>query len=148
MENLHFKKTINATPEKVWRALWDDKSYREWTAVFAAGSKAVSNWKEGSTVQFLDGEGSGMVSEISSSIPNEFMSFKHLRSIRNGVEVMDDPQDKIWEGSFENYTLKNMDGKTELTIDLESKGMDEKMMDSFKKMWPKALDKLQEVAER
>lgn len=148
MENLQFKKSINAPADKVWKALWEDENYREWTTPFAAGSEAISDWKEGSTVQFLDGKGSGMVSEITKSIPNEFMSFKHLRSIKDGKEVMDDPKDKEWAGSLENYTLKESNGKTELTVDLKFKGMDEKMMSYFEDTWPGALDKLKEVAER
>jgi len=65
-----FKITINATPEKVWKILWNDSTYRKWTTVFAEGSFAETDWQEGSKVLFLGPEGRGMVSRIKRNIPN------------------------------------------------------------------------------
>jgi uncharacterized protein YndB with AHSA1/START domain len=75
MEKLNFNIVINATPEKVWKVLWNDDTYRKWTSAFAEGSHAETDWKQGSKVLFLDGKGEGMVSKIAESRPNEFMSF-------------------------------------------------------------------------
>ena len=86
MDKMKFSTTINAPKEKVWKILWDDETYRKWTSVFSEGSYAQTDWKEGSKVLFLDGKGSGMVSKIETSRPNEFMSFLHLGVVKDGVE--------------------------------------------------------------
>jgi hypothetical protein len=86
MEKLHYDIAINATPEKVWKVLWTDKTYREWTSAFSEGSHAETDWKEGSKVLFLDGNGQGMVSKIAVNRPNEFMSFEHLGEVHEGKE--------------------------------------------------------------
>ena len=144
METKEFKISINAPKEKVWDTLWNDSSYRAWTSVFAEGSHAETDWKKGSKVLFLDGKGSGMVSVIAENIPNEFMSIKHLGEIKDGIE--DTASDKVsqWSGATENYSLNTINGKTQLTVDME---ITDEFMDYFLKTWPKALDKVKELAE-
>lgn len=146
--NEQFKINLNASPEKVWKSLFEDKNYREWTTAFATGSWVDTDWKKGSKALFLDSNNDGMSSIIEENIPNEFMSFKHVGAVEKGVEKMDRPEDDAWRGAHENYILKEKNGKTELTIDLEMDGIDEKMADYFKETWPKALDKLKAIAER
>src|SRR5215208_7405181 len=119
MEKHEFKTSINAPREKVWDILWGDANYSKWTSAFAEGSRAETDWREGSKVLFLDGKGQGMVSTIAVKKPNEFMSFRHLGTVNNGVEDMDSEQTKEWAGALENYTLKNINGKTELTVDMD-----------------------------
>ena len=145
---MEFTITINAPKEKVWDTLWTDATYRAWTSAFAEGSRAETDWKKGSKVLFLDGRNSGMVSTIAENKPNEFMSFRHLGTIINGVEDLDSPATKEWSGATENYTLKTVNGKTELRIDMDDMGMEQKMLEYFEKTWPVALDKLKELAEK
>ena len=73
------------------------------------------------------------------------MSIKHLGTLKNGVEDMDSPETKEWAGALENYTLKNADGKTELVVDMDTT---EQYKDYFIKTWPRALDKVKELAEK
>lgn len=143
MQKHQFKTLINASAEKVWSVLWDDTSYPQWTSVFAEGSKAVTDWKEGSKVLFLDGKGQGMVSLIEKRKDNEFMSFKHIGTVNNGVEDLNSPQTKEWAGALENYTLTPMDGRTELIVDMD---ITEEFKDYFLKTWPMALEKIKELA--
>lgn len=145
MERLQFKATINAPREKVWETLWGDETYSAWTSAFAEGSRAVTDWKKGSRVLFVDGKGDGMVSRVADSIPNEFMSFEHLGMIMDGVEDISSPKVKEWAGAMENYTLKSADNRTELLIDID---IAESHKDYFLEAWPKALDKLKELAEK
>ncbi|MBB6240278.1 hypothetical protein HDC90_004948 [Pedobacter sp. AK013] len=140
MEKIKFKTTINATATKVWDVLFGVKSYPIWTAVFAEGSTVETDWKKGSKAIFGDGKGSGMVAVIAENIPNEFMSIKHVGEIKDGKEESHD-----WGESLENYTLKEKEGHTELTIDM---GIIEKWKDYFNETWPKALDKVKELAEK
>jgi hypothetical protein len=144
MEKLEFKTSINAPREKVWEILWSDDSYHKWTSVFAEGSTAQADWKEGSKVLFLDGQGKGMVSTVAANKPNEYMSFKHLGVVDNGVEDTTSEQVKDWAGAMENYSLKDVDGKTELTMDLD---INATFKDYFVNTFPKALEKVKELAE-
>ena len=61
MKTLKFKIEINAPKEKVWNILWEDASYRKWTATFCEGGYAVTDWKENSKALFLTPNGEGMV---------------------------------------------------------------------------------------
>ena len=146
MDTKTFTITIDAPREKVWSTLWNDATYRKWTAAFAEGSWAKTDWKKGSKVLFLDGKNDGMVSTIADNQPNEFMSFKHLGIVKNGVE--DTTESKEWSGALENYTLKPLNGKTELVIDFGVKNIPEEMLSYFMETWPKALAKLKELAEK
>lgn len=145
MEKHTFNVSINASPEKVWDTLWSDESYRAWTAVFAEGSTAVTDWKKGSKVLFVDGKGEGMVSTIVENKPNEFMSIKHLGTIKDGVEDLESEQTLQWAGALENYTLETKDGNTLLTVDMD---ITDEYKDYFLTTWPKALDKVKQLAEK
>ena len=145
MEKKEFKTTINAPREKVWSLLWDNTTYPEWTSVFAEGSRAETDWKKGSKVLFLDGKGEGMVSTIAENKPNEFMSIKHLGFVKNGVEDTNSEKVKEWAGALENYTLKTINGQTELIVDMD---ITDEYKDYFEKTWPNALKKLKEMAEK
>ena len=145
MEKIHFETSINAPREKVWKILWDDATYRAWTSVFAEGSWADTDWKKGSKVLFLDGKGSGMVSTIAENIPNEFMSFEHLGEVTDGKEDTVSEKVKQWAGAHENYTLKTVDGGTELVVDMD---VAEEFEEMFSEVFPKALNKLKTMAEK
>lgn len=144
MEKLNFNITINASPEKVWKVLWTDDTYRKWTSAFSAGSHAQSDWKQGSKIFFLDGNGHGMVSRIAESRPNEYMSFEHLGIVKDGQEDTTSDEVKGWAGAHENYTLKKQDGKTELLIEMD---INDDFKEMFTKMWPKALENVKNLSE-
>ena len=144
MEKINFTTVINAAPEKIWKVLWDDTTYRKWTSAFSEGSYAETDWKEGSKVLFLDGKGQGMVSRIAENRPNEYMSIEHLGEVKDGVEDTSSDRVKAWAGAHENYTLKKVNGKTELSIDMDITGEFKEM---FSQMWPKALDNVKKLSE-
>lgn len=146
MEKIHFSASINAPREKVWDVLWDNNSYREWTSPFAEGSYAqTDNWKEGTKVLFLDPKGSGMVSTVAKNKPNEFMSFKHLGVVKDGIEDTQSESVKSWAGAMENYTLTDENGNTKLIVDMDCT---DDFKDYFLKTWPVALEKVKELAEK
>lgn len=145
MEKMNFSISISAPKEKVWKVLWEDASYRNWTSAFMEGSYAeTDNWKEGSKVLFLDGKGNGMVSMVEANKPNEYMSFKHIGIVKDGVEDVSSEQVRGWAGALENYTLRQTNGKTELSVDMD---ISEEYKKYFTETWPKALDKVKELAE-
>ncbi len=146
MEKIQFSITIDAPKEKVWEALWQDAHYRNWTSVFGEGSYAITdNWKEGTKVLFLAADGGGMVSMVEANRPGEYMSFKHIGEMKDGVEDTSSEKIKEWAGSMENYTLTEEDGKTTLDVDM---GITEAYKEFFINTWPIALQKLKEIAEK
>lgn len=148
---IEHKIIIDASREKVWNTLWADASYRKWSAVFMEGShiesesETESGWKEGSKILFLGPDRSGMTSVIAAKRPNEFMSFRHLGIVKDGVEDTTSDEAKKWLAS-ENYTLKDTGGKTELTINFDG-DIPADFVGYFNEAWPKALDKVKELAE-
>jgi uncharacterized protein YndB with AHSA1/START domain len=147
MEKMNFSISVNAPKEKVWNALWEDASYREWTSAFAEGSYAVTdNWKKGTKVLFLDPKGSGMVSTVAENKPTEYMSFKHLGEVKDGVEDTTSEQAKQWSGAMENYTLIETANGTDLKIEMEG-DISKDFKEYFLKVWPEALEKVKKLAE-
>ena len=144
MEKLEYKISINAPAEKVWKTLWDDKTYRQWTTPFSEGSSAETDWKKGSRIIFGDSSGNGMISKVADNIPNKFMSIEHLGMLKDGAEDFDSDEVKSWAGAMENYTLEEKDGSTELSV---STDITEEYKEMFAQMWPKALDKLKALSE-
>ena len=71
MTRLHYSVDIDAPRQRVWDVLWDDRTYRDWTSAFMEGSHAVSDWREGSKIQFLDPSGDGMSALPETSSPRK-----------------------------------------------------------------------------
>jgi uncharacterized protein YndB with AHSA1/START domain len=150
MEKLHYSIVINAPQEKVWHGMLDDQTYREWTAFFNPGSHYQGDWSKGSKMLFLgpdpkDGTEGGMVSKVVENKLYECISVEHLGLYKNGVEDTTSEEAKEWGHAFETYTLKAVDGGTEVLVDLEG---NEQLGEMFNEIWPKALAKVKEIAER
>lgn len=141
---MHFSIVINAQKEKVWDIMLDDETYRKWTELFMSGSHYVGDWSEGSKMLFLapeeNGKMSGMVSKIKENRPYEYVSIENIGEVENGKEEV-----KEWAGALENYTFKEIDGKTEVLVDLDT---NDEFTEMFQDIWPKALRKLKELAEK
>lgn len=147
MERLTYNISINAPKERVWEVLWEDTYYRQWTALFGEGSHAVSDWKKGSKILFLDPTNQGMSSRIEELIPNEYMSFRHMGEVKDGKEDFSSvfAQECAKNEVYENYTLQSVDGKTNVQVETDLPQEYVAMMDGI---WPKALQKLKEIAEQ
>jgi len=151
MHKLNFSMVLNAPKEKVWNTMLDDATYRVWTEAFMPGSHYVGDWSKGSKILFLGpnpetGKMSGMVSRIKENRLHEYISIEHLGMVQDGKEDTTSDAVKAWAGVHENYTFKERDGKTEVLVDIDSSGGEFEEM--FKDMWPKALQKLKEIAEK
>ncbi|MBA3285406.1 MAG: SRPBCC domain-containing protein [Nitrosopumilus sp.] len=149
MEKISFNIKINASPEKVYKTLLDDKTYREWTAPFNPTSHYKGTWEKGSKILFIgsDDKGNvgGMVSRIEENIPNKFVSIKHLGILEGDKEITSGPQVEGWGDAMENYTLTEENGKTLFSVETDANN---EYKDYFEETWPKALDKLKEISER
>ncbi|MXW04411.1 MAG: SRPBCC domain-containing protein [Gemmatimonadetes bacterium] len=143
-EKLRYSITINASRDKVWQALFEDESFRRWTSLFAEGSYFVGDWSEGSEIRFLNAGNDGMISMIDANRTHEFMSIRHLGYIVNGVEDTDSDEVKSWTPAFENYTLKDVEGGTHLTVETDTFN---DYVEYFNETWPKGLDEIKRIAE-
>lgn len=144
MKKIKFSTSINAPKEKVWKTLWNDDTYQKWTSVFSEGSKAVTDWKEGSKVHFLDAKNDGMYSMIDKCVENEVVNFKHIGVIKSGVEQPLDDATKNWSGSSENYALNELNGITTLNVEMD---IVPDYQDFFNKTFPLALDLVKKLSE-
>ncbi len=151
MQTLHFKTHINASPEKVLSTMLDKESYKIWTLPFnEGGSWYEGEITEGSKIHFLGPNPEkpesigGMVSIVEKYIPNEFISFKHIGEINDGVEDIESERVQKWAGSHENYTVIEKDGGTELTIELM---VIDEFIPYMNEAWPKALEALKTLVE-
>ncbi|MEX0720042.1 MAG: SRPBCC domain-containing protein [Balneolaceae bacterium] len=149
MDKLNFSITIDAENEKVWNTMLDENSYRAWTEVFSPGSHYSGDWSEGSKILFLapgeTGKMSGMVSRIKENRPYEYLSIEHLGIVEDGVEDTSSEAVGSWAGALENYTLKNLGGKTEVLVEMDTV---EEYKEMFEDIWPEALQKLKELTEK
>lgn len=144
MKTLHFSVTINAPKEKVWSTLWDDATYRKWTSAFGQGSYAVSEWKEGSKIKFMGANGDGIFSTIAKQVPNEFMAFRHMGTLKAGEEQPETEESKSWSGAMEEYKLEEKNGVTQLDVSLDTV---EEFAGHFTDAFPKALQLVKSIAE-
>ncbi|HVR28715.1 MAG TPA: SRPBCC domain-containing protein [Thermoanaerobaculia bacterium] len=148
MRRLHFSITVEAPREKVWETMLGDTTYRQWTSAFAPGSYYEGDWGRGSKILFLapgeDGKLGGMVTRIAESRPPEYVSIEHLGMVQDGREDTESEAVKEWAGARESYTLKEIDGGTEVSVEMDTTEEHEAM---FEEIWPKALQKLKELAE-
>jgi len=148
MEKLHFKIDIKAPKKKVWNTMLNDDTYRQWTEAFAPGSYYKGKWNKGSKILFLaPGEKGeiGMVSRIKENKPHQFVSIEHIGIVHNGKEDTSSEAVKVWAGALENYTFRETDGRTEVLVDMDTA---DEYREMFQSMWPKALQKLKELAEK
>lgn len=149
MRTLHFSILIDTDRKKVWNAMLEDKTYREWTRAFYEGSYYEGSWKKGSEIRFLakndKGKLEGMFSRIKDNIEYQFISIEHLGIVSDGKVDTTSDEVKKWASSFENYTFTDKGGKTEVLIDIQ---VDEDYIKMFEDMWPKALKRLKEICEK
>jgi hypothetical protein len=84
------------------------------------------------------------VSEIVEHIPNEFISIHHYGLLQGDNEITSGAEVEKWAGGQENYTFKESQGITTITVDLDTP---EDFVDYMNESYPKALDKLKELCE-
>jgi len=146
MQKIHFSIKINAPVEKVWNTMFADETYRQWAAAFEPGSQFKGSWEEGSEIQFVGADGNmGMYSRIAENRKHEFVSIEHLGIVKDGVVDTTSEEATKWAPAFENYTFKEVDGGTEVSVDQD---MQEEYKEMFEAMWPKALQTLKELSEK
>lgn len=149
MEKIHLSIFINAPKQKVWETMLNQDTYKQWTKAFNGESRYEGSWEKGSEIKFIgcdeNGNEGGMYSKIKENIPYEFISIEHLGILNDKGEIdTTSEQVKNWAHAEENYSFREKDGGTELSID-QDVAKEYKTM--FEEMWPKGLEALKNLAE-
>lgn len=145
METLYFSTHIEAPRERVWDVMLGQDTYGEWAKAFGPGSLYQGDWNEGSSILFLGPDlQMGMASRIKESRKPEFISIEHVGIVMNGAVDATSDEAKKWAPALENYTFKEVDNGTELTVSLEVIPEHKSM---FEETWPEALALLKQLAE-
>lgn len=120
IKRLEFSIDIKADKTTIWKALWDENSYRDWAAVFFEGSYYIADsLKQGSRIMFLAPDLSGIYSTIEIHIPNEIIQFTHIGTVVKGKEQAIDDETKKWSGTTESYTLSEGSDAIILTVEID-----------------------------
>lgn len=139
---MQFVVEIHACKEKVWDTLWQDKTLRDWAGIIDPGTYMVGELKEGNEVQWISAEnGYGVTSLVEKLIPCEYLRLLHQADTQDSGER---ERAKEWTGGAESYTLKQNDGITTITAEFD---VPEEMEDYFNTAYPKALQRVKELAE-
>lgn len=149
MEKLQFEIDINAPASKVFNAITEKKLYEQWTATFNPTSTFEGGWNKGDKILFVgvneEGKRGGMVSRIAESIPNKQISIQHLGFVNDQEEITEGPAVAQWANAMEEYFLEEKNGTTHFRVLTD---ITPEYKEEFSKMWPKALAKLKEIAEK
>lgn len=145
MNKISMSERIHAAPKTVWDTMLGDATYRDWTSAFAEGSYFEGSWEQGKEIRFLSPQGGGMAAVIAECRPYEFISIKHVGVVKEGGEVDTESEAvKKWAPAFENYRLVQVDGGTEVQVEMDVTPDFEGCM---KETWPKALARLRALCE-
>lgn len=146
MQKLHYKKRINASKQKVWDTMLGSESYKQWAKAFSSESQFSGEWKQGSHIRFIDANMGGTKAILEEVKPYDRIHAKHVAIIdKDGSEDTESDVAKTWIGVTEKYVLKEVNGITELSIDILSH---EECVAMFDDCWPNALELLKGLCEK
>lgn len=145
MQTLLFSTQIAASPEQVWKSLWESENYQAWTSVFCEGSHyKTDSFTEGSRIHLLAPNGEGMYSILDKIIENQFLAFRHLGVMKDFEEVPPNDETQAWENAIESYELKAEHNGTGLYVRVDTLP---EYVNHMNQTFPRALAKLKEMAE-
>lgn len=148
-DTIHYEIAITASRAKVWDVLLADKTYRQWTNVFNPTSHFKGSWEKGAKIHFIgvedNGKSGGMFSRVIEHVENEYICIETIGLLKEGVEIVSGPELEPWLGGHESYRLKEVNGKTLLSVDVD---IVESYRSYFEETWPKALEIIKQLSEQ
>ena len=146
MKTLNYSIEIKASKEHVWKTMLDAETYNQWANAFSAESQYEGEWKQGTTIKFIDPNLGGTKALLEEIIPFEKICAKHIAIInKDGGEDLDSEIAKKWIGATETYHFVENEDQTLLKIEVETPPDFENM---FNEGWAKALPLLKELCEK
>jgi len=145
METLKYVIDIAAPAEKVWITMLEKETYEQWSASAWPGSRYEGRWALGEQVKFIGTDGAGTLAEITEFKPNVKVLARHIGLLGpNGKVDKTSDAAKSWIGTLEGYEFQETNGKTKLTVTIETNPEWREMFDND---WPRALEDLKKLAE-
>lgn len=124
--------------------MFDPLAYRDWTRAFAEGSYYEGVWAAGHRLRFLDPQGFGMEAIVDERVLHERLSLRLVGEIRDGKPLADSRL--LREPARERYVFNAVPGGgMDRVIQLQS--WDDGFTDFLQDTWPKALLRLEALAE-
>lgn len=146
MENLEYKVEIAAPAKKVWDTMLQKETYKQWVAKSWPNSYYEGRWEQGEKIKFIGPDGSGTLAEIAELKPYENVLARHVAVLGpGGKEDRTSDVAKGWVGITEAYRFTERNGKTTVTVSIETNPEWKQM---FEDGWPTALEELKKLAER
>lgn len=143
MKEMQFSITIYSSKERVWDILWQDDTFRKWAGLIDPGTYMQGVLEVGNEVQFISSiNGYGVTSLVEELVLGESLVLRHHADTQeNGSKE----REKEWTGGKESYSLHEQDGMTTLTVSFD---VPEDLEEYFSTTYPKALEKVREMAEK
>jgi hypothetical protein len=146
MKRLEFKAEIAANKKKVWNTMLNPESYKKWVDVAWPGSYFEGVWAKGEQIRFLCPGQGGTLAELKEQKPYETILAEQVAVINSdGSEDRESKVAQGWIGTTERYTFNEINGKTKLTVEINTPPSWAEM---FEDGWPKALARLKEMCEQ
>jgi uncharacterized protein YndB with AHSA1/START domain len=144
IQKLVFSVEINAKSDAVWNKMWNKETYTQWVTPFCEGTYFTGEMALGSRIHFIAPSFDGMYSDVFYLIPNELVIFKHIGNLKNLEEQPIDEESEKWTGCFEVYKLKEKEGKTIVSAEIDC--MPE-YINYMNEKFPLALQELKKISE-
>ena len=135
---LQYTSSIRATPQQVWKAVFEQDENKNWPAALDEGTYFEGNWSQNSIMRFLDSENNGMYNRVEISKPFEKLKMLQMGWVLNG-ELS--PQD--WGDSTITYLFETIGEGTMLTCEINSP---DEFVNFFEAKYPANLQKIKMLA--
>jgi len=146
MEHVEYKIEIAATAKKVWNTMLEDATYRQWAGKGWPDSFYQGKWIQGEKIRFIGADGSGTLAEIRDLKPHRHILVRHVAILeKGGNEDTTSEMAKGWIGISEAYNFNDHNGRTTLTIAIQTRPEWKQMFDDG---WPAALEELKRLSEK
>ena len=146
MKKLEYRIKIAGDSKKVWETMLHPETYKEWANASWPGSYFEGVWKQGENLKFISPGQGGTLAALVEHRPYEYILAKHTAVLHpDGSEDRESGIAKSWIGITESYTFSEINGETELLVQINTRPDWEKM---FNNGWPNALLKLKEICEQ
>jgi hypothetical protein len=140
MKKLEYLIEINADKIHVWKTMLEPGKYEQWVKAFSEGSRFEGRWEQAATVRFVDPNIGGTRAILEIFDPHDCILAKHIAMITaDGREETDSEAAKQWIGTSEKYVFIEHEGKTTLTIEMNTHPSFVEMFDAC---WPEALENI------
>jgi uncharacterized protein YndB with AHSA1/START domain len=140
IEKIQFEKSLPASAEAVWEALWN--RYGDWCLPFGAGMHWKGDLRAGGRVHLLDENENGFYSDVMEFKEGKKITFSHIGEVVGGEEMPLDGESETWTGCMESFHLKQDDQGTLLVVSVDCTP---DSITHMKEVYPKALEQLKNI---